>query len=266
MRVGLGQTGIDLLRKAMRWLFGCFSSRKERPNRQKKVDWWIGTDFLCIVSRRFLQRVKLFATACQALLQKASSRPDKAQVLPDSGLENDEKGISRRRDPELIKARDKLRAHDDPEAGLPREDHNKEAFHSAAHEGDGDLSVPAESSIHGKDSRDDYLSIDSVFPASLFSDESFKKTEVSEDSTSLSSETRSTQTQMSFDEKPIMGLVATDWLEPDTSEVKSYKAWDGKGIPNSPSKYKEDQTINFQTMSFEARLERALAAQSVMEH
>ncbi|EFJ10585.1 hypothetical protein SELMODRAFT_426892 [Selaginella moellendorffii] len=249
MRVGLGQTGIDLLRKAMRWLFGCFSSRKERPNRQKK-------------------RVKLFATACQALLQKASSRPDKAQVLPDSGLENDEKGISRRRDPELIKARDKLRAHDDPDA---------------AHEGDGDLSVPAESSIHGKDSRDDYLSIDSVFPASLFSDErfgssegdfsickpaprSFKKTEVSEDSTSLSSETRSTQTQMSFDEKPIMGLVATDWLEPDTSEVKSYKAWDGKGIPNSPSKYKEDQTINFQTMSFEARLERALAAQSVMEH
>ncbi|XP_024524186.1 protein JASON isoform X3 [Selaginella moellendorffii] len=244
MRVGLGHTGID---KAMRWLFGCFSSRKERPNRQKKP-------------------VKLFATACQALLQKASSRPDKAQVLPDSGLENDEKGISRRRDPELIKARDKLRAHDDPEAGLPREDHNKEAFHSAAHEGDGDLSVPAESSIHGKDTRDDYLSIDSVFPASLFSDESFKKTEVSEDSTSLSSETRSTQTQMSFDEKPIMGLVAADWLEPDTSEVKSYKAWDGKGIPNSPSKYKEDQTINFQTISFEARLERALAAQSVMEH
>ncbi|KAH7286993.1 hypothetical protein KP509_32G032000 [Ceratopteris richardii] len=38
--------------------------------------------------------------------------------------------------------------------------------------------------------------------------------------------------------------------------------WDGKGIPNSTTKYKEDQKVSWHATPFEVRLERALARQS----
>ncbi|CAM6129103.1 unnamed protein product [Calypogeia fissa] len=62
---------------------------------------------------------------------------------------------------------------------------------------------------------------------------------------------------ISPDDRPILGTVATHWGE--TNDPKSLREWDGLGIPNSTSKFKEDQRVNWHTTPFETRLEQALA-------
>lgn len=58
------------------------------------------------------------------------------------------------------------------------------------------------------------------------------------------------------DDRPILGTVAAHW-----SPITTKKWWDGKGIPNSTNKYKEDQKVNWHAIPFEVRLEQALAKQ-----
>ncbi|BBN11514.1 hypothetical protein MPTK1_5g12590 [Marchantia polymorpha subsp. ruderalis] len=67
---------------------------------------------------------------------------------------------------------------------------------------------------------------------------------------------------ISPDDRPILGTVATWWG--DESLSKSRRWWDGQGIPNSTSKYKEDQRVNWHTTPFETRLEQALATQTTV--
>ncbi|KAJ7557146.1 hypothetical protein O6H91_05G113500 [Diphasiastrum complanatum] len=63
--------------------------------------------------------------------------------------------------------------------------------------------------------------------------------------------------QKSPSERPILGAVAAHWVNPESAEPQ----WDGKGIPNSTTKYKEDQKVSWHTTPFEIRLERALATE-----
>lgn len=58
------------------------------------------------------------------------------------------------------------------------------------------------------------------------------------------------------DDRPILGTVAAHW-----SPISTRKWWDGKGIPNSTNKYKEDQKVSWHAIPFEVRLEQALAKQ-----
>eukprot|EP00252_Welwitschia_mirabilis_P026744 TRINITY_DN8877_c0_g1_i3.p1 TRINITY_DN8877_c0_g1~~TRINITY_DN8877_c0_g1_i3.p1 ORF type:complete len:384 (+),score=74.01 TRINITY_DN8877_c0_g1_i3:579-1730(+) len=58
-------------------------------------------------------------------------------------------------------------------------------------------------------------------------------------------------------DRPIIGLVAAHWNE--QKENAACKWWDGKGIPNSTNKYKEDQKVNWHSTPFEERLEKALS-------
>ncbi|XP_024180316.1 protein JASON isoform X3 [Rosa chinensis] len=62
-------------------------------------------------------------------------------------------------------------------------------------------------------------------------------------------------------DRPIIGLVATHWNEDDATRI-SPKWWDGKGIPNSTNKYKEDQKVSWHATPFEERLEKALSEES----
>ncbi|VVA90211.1 unnamed protein product [Arabis nemorensis] len=59
-------------------------------------------------------------------------------------------------------------------------------------------------------------------------------------------------------DRPIIGLVATHWNENAQTEI-SPKWWDGNGIPNSTTKYKEDQKVSWHATPFEVRLEKALS-------
>ncbi|MCO5550991.1 hypothetical protein L7F22_004486 [Adiantum nelumboides] len=56
-------------------------------------------------------------------------------------------------------------------------------------------------------------------------------------------------------ERPILGLITGD-MNSNSSIRKVH--WDGQGIPNTTTKYKEDQRVNWHATPFEARLERAL--------
>ncbi|XP_023632861.1 protein JASON [Capsella rubella] len=58
-------------------------------------------------------------------------------------------------------------------------------------------------------------------------------------------------------DRPIIGLAAAQWIENDQTEI-SPKLWDGNGIPNSTTKYKEDQKVSWHATPFEVRLEKAL--------
>ncbi|CAN6455517.1 unnamed protein product [Victoria cruziana] len=58
-------------------------------------------------------------------------------------------------------------------------------------------------------------------------------------------------------DRPIIGMVAAHWNDEQMSI--SPKCWDGNGIPNSTSKYKEDQKVNWHATPFEERLEKALS-------
>ncbi|KAJ4878920.1 Protein JASON [Raphanus sativus] len=59
-------------------------------------------------------------------------------------------------------------------------------------------------------------------------------------------------------DRPIIGLVAAHWNENVQTEI-SPKWWDGNGIPNSTTKYKEDQKVSWHATPFEVRLEKALS-------
>ncbi|CAL9213956.1 unnamed protein product [Arabidopsis halleri] len=59
-------------------------------------------------------------------------------------------------------------------------------------------------------------------------------------------------------DRPIIGLVAAQWIEDEQTEI-SPKLWDGNGIPNSTTKYKEDQKVSWHATPFEVRLEKALS-------
>ncbi|KAF8046579.1 hypothetical protein N665_3606s0006 [Sinapis alba] len=59
-------------------------------------------------------------------------------------------------------------------------------------------------------------------------------------------------------DRPIIGLVAAHWNENEQTEI-SPKWWDGNGIPNSTTKYKEDQKVSWHATPFKVRLEKALS-------
>ncbi|CAL0307448.1 unnamed protein product [Lupinus luteus] len=65
-------------------------------------------------------------------------------------------------------------------------------------------------------------------------------------------------------DRPIIGVVAAHWKEDDDSHISRAKWWDGNGIPNSTTKYKEDQKVNWHATPFEERLEKALSEGSLI--
>ncbi|CAA7026402.1 unnamed protein product [Microthlaspi erraticum] len=69
-------------------------------------------------------------------------------------------------------------------------------------------------------------------------------------------------TAMTPGDRPIIGLVAAHWNEDEQTEI-SPKWWDGNGIPNSTTKYKEDQKVSWHATPFEVRLEKALSEEGV---
>ncbi|XXG74534.1 hypothetical protein AAC387_Pa07g3232 [Persea americana] len=60
------------------------------------------------------------------------------------------------------------------------------------------------------------------------------------------------------DDRPIVGSVAAHWNDDEPSHIPP-KQWDGNGIPNSTTKYKEDQKVSWHATPFEERLEKALS-------
>ncbi|KAF3321612.1 Protein JASON [Carex littledalei] len=65
-------------------------------------------------------------------------------------------------------------------------------------------------------------------------------------------------------DRPIIGSVATHWSEEsETVSIPPPKVWDGKGIPNSTNKYKEDQKVSWHATPFEERLEKALSEEKL---
>ncbi|XP_010941823.1 protein JASON [Elaeis guineensis] len=59
-------------------------------------------------------------------------------------------------------------------------------------------------------------------------------------------------------DRPIIGIVASHWNPDELSHI-SPKWWDGNGIPNTTTKYKEDQKVSWHATPFEERLEKALS-------
>ncbi|KAL8506901.1 hypothetical protein ACS0TY_017697 [Phlomoides rotata] len=59
-------------------------------------------------------------------------------------------------------------------------------------------------------------------------------------------------------DRPILGMVAAHWNDEEEARI-SPKWWDGNGIPNSTTKYKEDQKVSWHATPFEERLEKALS-------
>ncbi|PWA42686.1 hypothetical protein CTI12_AA542330 [Artemisia annua] len=55
-------------------------------------------------------------------------------------------------------------------------------------------------------------------------------------------------------DRPILGTVAAHWNTDQTP-----KLWGGNGIPNTTTKYKEDQKVSWHATPFEQRLEKALS-------
>ncbi|GMJ16114.1 JASON [Hibiscus trionum] len=64
-------------------------------------------------------------------------------------------------------------------------------------------------------------------------------------------------------DRPIIGLVAAHWKEDESSRIL-LKWWDGNGIPNSTTKYKEDQKVSWHATPFEERLEKALSDKTLI--
>ncbi|XP_068654667.1 protein JASON isoform X2 [Aristolochia californica] len=64
-------------------------------------------------------------------------------------------------------------------------------------------------------------------------------------------------------DRPIIGLVATHWNDEEPSQIPP-KEWDGNGIPNSTTKYKEDQKVSWHATPFEERLEKALSDERLL--
>lgn len=65
-------------------------------------------------------------------------------------------------------------------------------------------------------------------------------------------------------DRPIIGLVATHWNDQEEVSKISPKGWDGNGIPNSTTKYKEDQKVCWHATPFEERLEKALSEETLV--
>ncbi|KAK8939391.1 hypothetical protein KSP40_PGU019169 [Platanthera guangdongensis] len=59
-------------------------------------------------------------------------------------------------------------------------------------------------------------------------------------------------------DRPIIGTAAAHWSGEDSSRI-SPRQWDGNGIPNSTTKYKEDQRVSWHATPFEVRLDKALS-------
>lgn len=66
---------------------------------------------------------------------------------------------------------------------------------------------------------------------------------------------------MNPEERPIFGSLADHW---EAAWATKRPAWDGKGIPNSTHKYREDQKVMWHATSFEERLAQALASQEAV--
>nr|GMD78129.1 protein JASON-like [Ipomoea batatas] len=64
-------------------------------------------------------------------------------------------------------------------------------------------------------------------------------------------------------DRPILGTVAAHWYDHDTSNI-SPKWWNGNGIPNTTTKYKEDQKVSWHATPFEERLEKALSDETLV--
>ncbi|CAN4093200.1 unnamed protein product [Withania somnifera] len=74
---------------------------------------------------------------------------------------------------------------------------------------------------------------------------------------SVTSSPRKSPCRSPDEEMPIIGTVGTYW-NPIGSAKDSGSASTFKGIPNSTSKYREDKRVNWHSTPFEARLDRAL--------
>lgn len=62
-------------------------------------------------------------------------------------------------------------------------------------------------------------------------------------------------------DRPIIGMVAAHWNENEATNIAP--KWDGNGIPNTTTKYKEDQKVSWHATPFEERLEKVLSAENV---
>ncbi|GAB2268240.1 hypothetical protein Dimus_003216 [Dionaea muscipula] len=60
-------------------------------------------------------------------------------------------------------------------------------------------------------------------------------------------------------DRPIIGIVAAHWKEEEEVPHISPKGGCANGIPNSTTKYKEDQKVSWHATPFEERLEKALS-------
>ncbi|XP_061342777.1 protein JASON [Gastrolobium bilobum] len=56
--------------------------------------------------------------------------------------------------------------------------------------------------------------------------------------------------------------VAAHWNGVEDSHISPPKVWDGNGIPNSTTKYKEDQKVKWHATPFEERLDKALSEEN----
>nr|XP_029121599.1 protein JASON isoform X2 [Elaeis guineensis] len=60
--------------------------------------------------------------------------------------------------------------------------------------------------------------------------------------------------------RPIIGIVASHWNADDLSHI----SWDGNGIPNTTTKYKENQKVSWHAAPLEDRLEKALSDEKLL--
>ncbi|GMH11948.1 hypothetical protein Nepgr_013789 [Nepenthes gracilis] len=65
-------------------------------------------------------------------------------------------------------------------------------------------------------------------------------------------------------DRPILGMVAAHWKEDEEFSRPSHKGCGANGIPNSTTKYKEDQKVSWHATPFEERLEKALSEESII--
>ncbi|GMH12512.1 hypothetical protein Nepgr_014353 [Nepenthes gracilis] len=73
-----------------------------------------------------------------------------------------------------------------------------------------------------------------------------------------------TNSRRTHGDRPILGMVAAHWKEDEEFPRISPKGCGGNGIPNSTTKYKEDQKVNWHATPFEERLEKALSEEGII--
>ncbi|ONK74474.1 uncharacterized protein A4U43_C03F6650 [Asparagus officinalis] len=67
-------------------------------------------------------------------------------------------------------------------------------------------------------------------------------------------------------DRPILGAVAMHWNDEEDTSKLAPKWWDGNGIPNTTTKYKEDQKVSWHATPFEERLDKALSEDKLFPH